>query len=160
MKSVLFLCFTLASCAPQTEGFVQTNEPAKSKPSIRSHLVPGTTYGNVALQVATIEAAKDAFADKAAVPDCSPAQMKVSDTWPLGNPAPSKHSDAFLRWEELWSFEGCGNSINAEIVYMLHRNSGIIDVKVSPASDGQALGFGWDLLSFDIELSDSHSGVA
>ena len=89
------------SCAYQATEETQTSAAEKLKPAIRAHLVPGTTYGYVVLQGETIEAAKDAFAAKTAMPDCSTAQMGVSDTWPLRNPAPSEHSDAFLRWKEL-----------------------------------------------------------
>lgn len=142
MKALVLLSLALTSCAYPATKEAQTSAPKNPKPAIRAHVVPGTTYGNPVLQGETIEAAKDIFAAKTTMPDCSTAQMKVSDTWPLGNPTLSEHSDAFLLWKELWTFEACGSSVDAEIVYMLHRKSGIIDVKVSPVRDGQGVELG------------------
>ena len=136
MRVSLLLCLATASCAYQPTGEIKGPAQEALKPGIRAQLVPGTTYGNVVLQGETIEAAKDVFAAKVVMPDCA---MTVSDTWPLGSPEPSAYSNAFLRWTELWTFERCGSSIDAEVVYMLHRESGIIDLKVSPLPDGQPI---------------------
>ena len=134
MRVSLLLCLATASCAYQPAEKIKTPAQENLKPGIRAQLVPGTTYGNVVLQGETIEAAKDVFAAKTVMPGCT---MTVSDTWPLGSPKPSAHSNAFLRWKELWTFERCGSSVDAEVVYMLHRESGIIDLKVLPLPDGQ-----------------------
>ena len=142
MRLLLAMCFALASCAYQTTEIAQTTETNKQQPALRAHLVPGTTYGNVALQAATINSARETFIAKSAILSCSPGKMKVSNTWPIGDPKPSEHSDAFLQWRELWTFEACGDGIDAEIIYMLHRKSGIINVKVSPVQKGQGVSLG------------------
>lgn len=139
MRALVLLSLVLSSCAYSATKDAQMPAPVAPKPAIRAHLVPGTTYGNPILQGQTVKAVKDAFAAKNAMPNCSIAQMNVSDTWPLGNPAPSEHNDAFLRWKELWTVDACGSDVDAEIVYMLHRKSGIIDLRVTPRHDGQVL---------------------
>lgn len=139
MRALVLLCLALASCAYQAKEVAETPLPEEPKPAIRERLVPGTTFGNVVLQRETIDAVRDAFVAKAQDLDCSPAQLNVSDTWPLGEPVPSEYSGAFLRWTELWTFEACGSSVDVEVVYMLHNKSGIIDVSVSQPGDGQAL---------------------
>jgi len=136
MRVWLLFCLAIASCAYQPTEEMKQSTLEKPKPAIRAQLVPGTTYGNVVLQGETIEAAKNIFAAKAVMPDC---KMEVSHTWPLGSPAPSEYSDEFLRWKELWTFETCGSSVDAEIVYMLHRKSGIINLRVLPLAKGQAV---------------------
>lgn len=134
MRLSLLICLVITSCAYQPTDEIKSSPHERLRPAIRAQLVPGTTYGNVVLQSETIEAAKEVFAAKTVMPDCT---MTVSDTWPLGSPKPSEHSDAFLRWKELWTFERCGSSVDAKVVYMLHRESGVIDMKILPLPDGQ-----------------------
>jgi len=112
------------------------------KPSIRTQVVPGTTYGNPALQEATLAAAKDAFTWGDGLPVCLKPEIQVSDTWPLGEPSLSEFNQAFIHWRELWTFEACGGSVDAEVNYMLHQTTGVIDVKISPQDNGWSLELG------------------
>jgi len=141
MRILCFLCLILASCGHNQREIDSTSISADQKPAMRSQIVPGITFGNVALQKETIEAAKNAFIEKSGLLECSLAQMKASDSWPLGEPGLSEFSTAFIRWRELWTFEACGRSIDVEIAYMLHRSTGVIDVRVSPLWDDRAVRF-------------------
>jgi hypothetical protein len=97
------------------------------------------TYGNATLQRETVDAAFGVIAAEAEQQDCAHERMQVSDTWPLGIPETSEYSEAFLRWKELWTIEACGNSVEVAVVYMLHKETGTINVRVSRLWEGQTL---------------------
>jgi hypothetical protein len=141
MRAVVILCLALTSCAYQATEMAQAIKPSEPKPAIRERIVPGTTFGNIVLQRETIDAIRDAIVSKIGSPDCSPTQLKVSDTWALGEPAPSEYSSAFLQWTELWTVDDCGKNVDVQVVYMLHSKTSVIDVSVSRLGEGQALVF-------------------
>ncbi|MGI9449097.1 MAG: hypothetical protein ACR2QH_00325 [Geminicoccaceae bacterium] len=139
MKPTVLLILLLTSCAHQATDVMKTDMPvAEPKPGIRDQIVPGTTYGNVALQAKTIEALNEARAVNVGHGHCSPAQTKVFDTWAPNEPEPSEFNGAFLRWKELWTLDACSKSIDFEVVYMLHI-TGHINVSVSRLQDGEIL---------------------
>lgn len=142
MKALVFLCLGLTSCAHQTKEIAEAPLPEEPKPAIRERLVPGMTFGNVELQKRTLDEIKSAMLTEVQHSNCSPAELNVSDTWPLSEPSPSEFSSAFLRWTELWTFETCGSSVDVEVVYMLHKQSDIINVSVSKLRNGQVLELG------------------
>jgi hypothetical protein len=137
MKPSMLILLVLASC---TYGATEAEKAAppveEPKPGIREKIVPGTTYGNASLQAKTVDAIKAAFAAKNEHVECSSTQIKVSDTWAPNEPRPSEFSSTFLRWKELWTLDVCGDSIDFEVIYLLHR-TGIITMSVSQQSDRQ-----------------------
>lgn len=137
MKPSIFMLLALASCALETTEAKKAAPPVEApRPAIRERIVPGTTYGNAALQVETVNALNAALAAKIEYAGCSPAQTKVSDTWAPSEPTSSEFNSTFLRWKELWTLDVCGNSIDFEVIYMHHR-TGIINVSVSHQEDSQ-----------------------
>lgn len=139
MRILVLLTFLLASCANSSPEVMQKTEVPQPKAALRAHVVPGMTFGNVALQKETMDAAARVIAAQAEHLDCARQQIYVTDTWPFSNPTQSEFSDAFLGWTELWTFEVCGNDVDIAVVYMLHKESGIIDVKVSRVEEGDFL---------------------
>lgn len=139
MKALVLFCLALTSCAHQTKENVEAPLTEEPKPAVRERLVPGMTFGNVELQRKTLDEIRNAMPKEAQQPNCSPAELNVSDTWPLSEPSPSEFSNAFLRWTELWTFEICGGTVDVEVVYMLHKKSDTIDISVSTLRNGQVL---------------------
>ena len=105
--------------------------------ALRARVVPGMTFGNITLQKETTVAAVRVITTQSEHRACAGERMHVSDTWPYNEPAPSEFSDAFLRWTELWTFEVCGSDVNVAVVYMLHKESGMIDIRVSLLEEGE-----------------------
>jgi hypothetical protein len=136
MKPSMFIVFLLASCTYETIGPQAAPPVEEPRSAIRERIVPGTTYGNAALQAETVAAIKAALAAKIEHADCSPTQTNVSDTWAPNEPTPSEFGSTFLRWKELWTLDVCGNSIDFEVIYMRHM-TGIINVSVSQQEDRQ-----------------------
>jgi hypothetical protein len=142
MRTLVLLCVVLGACAQPEKQTAKILLSERPKPAIREQLVPGMTFGNVELQRMTLDEIKGAMLKEEQHSACSLADMSVSDTWPLSEPSPSKFSNAFIRWTELWTFETCSGSVDVEIVYMLHKKSDIINVSVSKLSNGQVLKIG------------------
>ena len=61
---LLFLCFAVSSCAYPFESAVSSTKASDQSPSLRRQVVPGTTYGNAALQQATLSAVKQDFSKR------------------------------------------------------------------------------------------------
>ena len=87
----------------------------------------------------TVDAVSHAFHAKVDHEGCLDPQLKVSDTWPLGEPSISEYSSAFLSWTELWTVNACGSSMDLKVVYMLHNKTGLIELKLSWLKEGQPL---------------------
>ncbi len=139
MRTTLLCLLFLFSCAPKSTEHRQPIHAAEQPAGLRAHVVPGMTFGNVALQRQTISMAFDVVAKAALRDGCSGTHMSVSDTWPVNKPEVSEYSDAFLRWTELWTYEVCGQNITVAVVYMLHKETGKVSVSVSPLEEGKAL---------------------
>lgn len=139
MRATVLLTLTLASCAQSAPEITREIDRQQPKAALRAQIVPGMTLGNVALQEETTDAATRVITAETEYLDCASERMHVSDTWPYGNPTPSEYSNAFLRWTELWTFEVCGSDVEVAVVYMLHKESGAIDIRVSRLEEAQTL---------------------
>jgi hypothetical protein len=101
MKALVFLCLALTSCAHQAKETAEIPLPEEPKPTLQERLVPGMTFGNVELQRKTLDEIRSTMLTEVQHWNCSPAELNVSDTWPLSEPSASEYSSAFLRWTEL-----------------------------------------------------------
>lgn len=141
MRSIILCFFVLFSCAPNAADQLRLVDVDEQRAGLRAHIVPGMTFGNVALQQQTVSVAFDVVAKAAMQEGCSGTQMSVSDTWPLSQPKDSEYSDAFLKWTELWTYEVCGQHTTVAVVYMLHKKTGEINLSVSPVEEGKTIEF-------------------
>lgn len=139
MRAIVLLPLILASCAQSAPEITQEIQRQQPKAALRAQVVPGLTLGNIALQEETADTAAQVITAETEHHNCARERMHVSDTWPYGIPTPSEYSDAFLRWTELWTFDVCGSDVEVAVVYMLHKESGLIDIKVSRLKKGQTL---------------------
>ncbi len=139
MRAIVLLTLILAACAQSKPEITQETNRQQPKAALRAQVVPGMTFGNVALQEKTTAAATRVITADAEHQTCARERMHVSDTWPYSNPTPSEFNDVFLRWTELWTFEVCGSNVEIAVVYMLHKKSGAIDVRVSRLREAQTL---------------------